>query len=101
MELYISDDPDLYNYLLENKANIEATSSLSFDRRELPDRKASRIVLEKSVQFGNKNFWETQFEWLVDVMVKMKIALCKHIVNSKIDLKKKWKIKFIKSGILS
>ena len=46
MELYVSDNPDLYNYLLENKADIETTSSLSFDWRELPDRKASRIVLK-------------------------------------------------------
>ena len=46
MELYISDNPDLYNYLLENKADIETTSSLSFDRRELPERKASSIVLK-------------------------------------------------------
>ena len=47
MELYVIDNPDLYNYLLENKADIETTSSLSFDWRELPDRKASRIVLKK------------------------------------------------------
>ncbi|WP_321195197.1 DUF4268 domain-containing protein [Faecalibacillus intestinalis] len=44
VELYVSDNPDLYNYLLENKADIETTSSLLFDWRELPDRKASRIV---------------------------------------------------------
>lgn len=79
VELYINDDPDLYNSLLENKENIESLCGLSFDWRELPDRKASRIVLEKSVQFANKSQWESQFEWLVDVMVKMKAAFCKHI----------------------
>ena len=79
VELYISDDPDLYNSLIDNKEDIESVSGLSFDWRELPDRKASRIVLKKSVQFGNKNSWESQFEWLVDVMVKMKTAFCKHI----------------------
>ena len=79
VELYINDDPDLYNSLLENKENIESLSGLSFDWRELPDRKASRIVLEKSVQFANKSQWESQFEWIVDVMVKMKAAFCKHI----------------------
>jgi hypothetical protein len=31
VEIYIRDNPDLYNYLLENKADIETTSSLSFD----------------------------------------------------------------------
>ena len=86
VELYISDNPDLYNYLLENKADIETTSSLPFDRRELPERKASSIVLKKSVQFGNKNLWKTQFEWLVGVMVKIKTAFCKHISNTSNDL---------------
>lgn len=79
VELYINDDPDLYNSLLENKENIELLCGLSFDWRELPDRKASRIVLEKSVQFANKSQWESQFEWLADVMVKMKAAFCRYI----------------------
>ncbi len=79
VEIYISDDKELYNTLFENKADIEETSGLKFDWRELPDRKASRIVIEKSVQFGNKSQWESQFDWLVDVMVKMKKAFSKHI----------------------
>ena len=54
VELYVSDNPDLYNYLLENKADIETTSSLSFDWRELPDRKASRIVLKKLFNLEKK-----------------------------------------------
>lgn len=79
VELYISDDTELYNSLYENKTAIELTSGLSFDWRELPDRKASRIVLEKSVQLENKNTWESQFEWLIDVMVKMKTTFSKYI----------------------
>lgn len=79
VELYISDDTELYNSLYENKTDIELTSGLSFDWRELPDRKASRIVLEKSVQLENKNAWGSQFEWLIDVMVKMKTTFNKYI----------------------
>ena len=79
VELYISDDTELYNSLYENKTDIELTSGLSFDWRELPDRKASRIVLEKSVQLENKNAWGYQFEWLIDVMVKMKTTFSKYI----------------------
>lgn len=79
VELYISDDTELYNSLYENKTDIELTSGLSFDWRELPDRKASRIVLEKSVQLENKNAWGSQFEWLIDVMVKMKTTFSKYI----------------------
>lgn len=79
VELYISDDTELYNSLYENKTDIELTSGLCFDWRELPDRKASRIVVEKSVQLENKNAWESQFEWLIDVMVKMKTTFSKYI----------------------
>lgn len=79
VELYINDDTELYNSLFENKTDIELTSGLSFDWRELPDRKASRIVLEKSVQLENKNTWESQFEWLIDVMVKMKTTFSQYI----------------------
>lgn len=79
VELYISDDTELYNSLYENKTDIELTSGLSFDWRELPDRKASRIVLEKSVQLKNKNAWGAQFEWLIDVMIKMKTTFSKYI----------------------
>ncbi|WP_295097060.1 DUF4268 domain-containing protein [uncultured Catenibacterium sp.] len=79
VELYISDDTELYNSLYENKTAIELTSGLSFDWRELPDRKASRIVLKKSVQLENKNTWESQFEWLIDVMVKMKTTFNQYI----------------------
>lgn len=79
VELYISDDTELYNSLYENKTDIELISGLSFDWRELPDRKASRNVLEKSVQLENKNAWESQFEWLIDVMIKMKTTFSKYI----------------------
>lgn len=36
-----------------------------FDWRELPERKASRIVIEKNVAFGDKNQWNAQFDWLI------------------------------------
>nr|WP_288209374.1 DUF4268 domain-containing protein [uncultured Catenibacterium sp.] len=58
---------------------MELTSGLSFDWRELPDRKTSRIVVEKSVQLKNKSAWESQFEWLIDVMVKMKTTFSEYI----------------------
>lgn len=79
MELYISEDKDLFHSLFDNKDAIEADASLTFDWRELPERKASRIVIEKSVTFGDKNQWNAQFDWLVDVMLKMKKAFKKYL----------------------
>ena len=47
VELYISEDKELFHSLLSNKDEIEANAGLNFDWRELPERKASSIVIEK------------------------------------------------------
>lgn len=78
VELYISENKELFHTLYTNKDAIEADSGLTFDC-ELPERKASRIVTEKSVTFGDKNTWSIQFDWLIDVMVNMKRAFKKYI----------------------
>lgn len=72
VELYINEDEELFHSLMQNKKQIEEGSGLVFDWRELPDRKASRIVLEKNVSFNDKSQWTNQFDWLIDVMLKMK-----------------------------
>lgn len=79
VEIYISEDKDLFHLLFKNKDAIESETGLVFDWRELPDRKASRIVLSKSVDLNDKKQWDKQFEWLVDVMIKMKKAFKKYI----------------------
>lgn len=79
MELYISEDKDLFHFLFDNKAAIESDAALTFDWRELPERKASRIVIEKGVTFGDKSQWNAQFDWIIDVMLKMKKAFKKHL----------------------
>lgn len=78
-ELYISDDNDLFRSLFQNKEAIEADAGLTFDWRELPERKASRIVIEKIVNFGDRNQWNGQFDWIIDVMLKMKTAFKKYV----------------------
>ncbi|PAF46904.1 hypothetical protein BKH46_05525 [Helicobacter sp. 12S02634-8] len=79
VELYINEDKELFNSLLQNKDDIEAAAGFSFDWRELPEKKASRIVVQKSVALSNKSKWSEQFEWLVDVMLKMKIGFKKYL----------------------
>lgn len=79
VELYISEDKELFHALEEHKESIEAETGLSFDWRELPERKASRIVIEKRVSFCQKDQWPTQFDWLIDVMVKMRNAFKKYL----------------------
>lgn len=79
VELYISEDKDLFHSLLEKKTSIESDSGLSFDWRELPERKASRIVVSKNVDFDDKSQWNDQFDWIIDVMLKMKSNFKKYL----------------------
>lgn len=77
--LYIGDNKSLYHFLSQNKDEIESDAGLSFNWKELPQNKASRIDIKKNVSFGDKNQWKDQFDWLIDVMIRMKNAFRKYI----------------------
>lgn len=47
---------------------------MALDSRELPDKKASRILITHSAEFENKDKWYEQFDWAMDVAIKMKKA---------------------------
>ncbi|MBR1921163.1 MAG: DUF4268 domain-containing protein [Kiritimatiellae bacterium] len=79
VECYISNDKELFRSLFGHRAEIEAESGLKFDWRELPLRKASRILIEKGFELTNTNQWDSQFEWVVDVMLRMKKTFKKYI----------------------
>lgn len=74
VELYINDDKELFKSLLSNKDEIESVIGFALDWRELPERKASRIVIEKEVKLDNHDLWPQQFEYIMDVCMKMKKA---------------------------
>ena len=40
--------------------------------KEFAKEKASRILVYKDVNFDNKDNWTEQFEWLMDMALKMK-----------------------------
>ena len=77
--LYINESKHLFHMLLQNEESIEEETGFQFDWRELPERKASRIVLTKPVDFGDKSQWGAQFTWIEDVMLKMKKAFKKYL----------------------
>lgn len=79
VELYINEDKELFHTLLENKKAIEDAAGLSFDWRELPERKASRIIIGKEADLSDKTQWNTQFDWLIDVMLKIKKSFKKYL----------------------
>ena len=79
VELYISDDKELYQSLLSKKGNIEKDVGCELKWCELPEKKASRIMLIKPVDFDDKSTWTAQFEWVMDTTMKFKKAFQKHL----------------------
>ena len=77
--LYIPDSKQLYRTLLEQKEDIERTTNISLSWYELPERKASKIIIERVVELENHNKWNEQFNWIIDIMVKMKKAFKKYL----------------------
>lgn len=79
VELYINDDKELFKGLYSHKDEVESAMGFALDRRELPERKASRIIVEKDVTFDDQNAWPKQFEYIMDVCMKMRKAFKKYI----------------------
>ena len=79
VELNISDDKELFHSLHAHKDAIEGETGIKFEWKELPERKASRILVEKAVDFGEKSKWQSQFDWVIDTMIKMKKAFRKYL----------------------
>lgn len=79
VELYINDDKELFKSLFAHKTEIESDMGMELDWRELPERKASRILVEKNVQLGNHEEWQKQFDYIMEVLLKMKKAFKKYL----------------------
>jgi hypothetical protein len=79
VEFYINDDKELFKMVYSHKDEIEALIGLKLDWRELPEKKASRIVIEKKVDLDNRDKWPEQFDWAMDVSIKMKKAFKKFL----------------------
>ena len=79
VELYTNDDKEFFKGLYSHKDEVESAMGFALDWRELPERKASRIIVEKDVRFDDQNVWPQQFEYIMDVCMKMKKAFGKYI----------------------
>ena len=59
--------------------DIENEIGFALDWRELPDKKASRIIIEKPVNLDAQEEWNSQFDWIIDTCVRFKKAFKKYI----------------------
>lgn len=79
VEWYISDDKDLYHKLYALKNQIEQETGFSLEWNELPEKKASRILTYKDVDFNDKDSWPEQFDWMMQTAIKMKKVIKKYL----------------------
>lgn len=79
VEVYINDDKDLFHTLFENKTIIESEIGFKLDWRELPEKKASRILVKKEVALSDKTKWSEQFDWIMVSMIKIKQSFKKYL----------------------
>lgn len=79
VEWYITDDKELYQKVYSHKEDIEADMGMALDWRELPDKKASRILVIHEADFDNKDKWPEQFGWIMAAAMKMKKAFKKYL----------------------
>ncbi len=62
-----------------HQAEIESVMGIALEWRELPERKASRIIVEKEVKLDDHDTWNEQFDYIMDVCMKMKKAFKKYL----------------------
>ncbi len=79
VEFYISNNKELFHELYSQRDQIESDFGKALDWRELPSRKASRILLECNANIGNKNEWIKQFDWIKENAVSLHKTMKKYL----------------------
>lgn len=79
VEWNITDDKEMYKLLYSHKKEIEVDVGIALDWRELPGKKASRILVTHPAEFDNKDQWSEQFDWAMVIAMKMKKAFNKYL----------------------
>lgn len=77
--LYIPNNMELYESFLANRESINKAADIPLSWYELPERKASKIIIERPAELSDQSKWKEQFDWLADVMVKIKKAFKKYL----------------------
>lgn len=79
VSMYIDHNKEMYHEFLKHKEEIEKVAGMKFSWLEMPDKKASRISIEKPAKLENRSEWENQFKWLMDVLERMKKAFSPYL----------------------
>lgn len=71
-EIYIREDKELFKKVETYKSEIEEKLGMSLSWMLLPDRKASRILIDKKVDLNSENGKVEAFNWLINTAEKFK-----------------------------
>ena len=78
-ELNIHSDKELYRALEASKTKIESECGCSFNWMELPDRKASRIVVSIPKNWQSAAEQKSCFDWLCNMALKIRKVFVKYV----------------------
>jgi len=78
---YSANDPDkkIFQHLSSKKEAIEKEMGTPLVWMELPDKKASRIKIEKQIEVTNKSQWQAAFEFLREEAEKIQRIFPKYL----------------------
>jgi len=80
VELYISDNKELYDYIYENKDEIESKLQLKLDWQRLDDKKASRILYRiPGLNFDDHSNYDALMNEMIDKAVLFASAFKKYV----------------------
>lgn len=74
VELYIKDDKHLYFQLKENRLQIEEKIGSELDWRELPNKKASRILLFHNGDLFDDTDHEQMIDWALETLDRFSVT---------------------------
>lgn len=78
IEFYISNDKELFKKFKSYKNEIEQIVGQKLDWRELPERKASRILLTKQFDLSDNSLLNDEIDWIKENSLKFKKAFTKY-----------------------
>ncbi len=78
VEIYTNKSKNLFFKFLDNKEEIEKELGFSLEWMELPEKKASRIIVYKPFNINDREAWEDAQVWVLERVKKMKKIFAKY-----------------------
>lgn len=87
VELYLRKDAkEIFSDMYNKKEHFQSIVGMELDWRELPDKKASRILVSKKVDGFDEADWPLQFEWLQHMLERFDEAFRPYFQQRKAEI---------------